>query len=80
MVRQPRRRSRRSELVKTLQRLAKNKGAVAGAIVLALILLMALFAPVLAPKDPIEARLRARPPGARAVKRSLGPISSGETC
>jgi len=46
--------SRRSELFKTLQRLAKNKGAVAGAIVLALILLMAIFAPMLAPKDPIK--------------------------
>ena len=46
--------SRRSELFKTLQRLTKNKGAVAGGIVLALIFLMAAFAPVLAPKDPTK--------------------------
>jgi peptide/nickel transport system permease protein len=46
--------SRRSELAKTLRRLANNKGAIGGGIVLALLILMAVFAPVLAPKDPSQ--------------------------
>ena len=44
--------ARRSEFTKTVRRLARNKGAIAGGIVLALIVLMAALAPVLAPKDP----------------------------
>ncbi|MGH2614733.1 MAG: ABC transporter permease [Thermomicrobiales bacterium] len=61
--------SRRSELVKILRRLAKNKGAVAGAIVLALILLTALFAPVLAPRDPSKQEYARAllPPGREAL-------------
>lgn len=47
-------RRERSELAKTLERLGRNRTAVAGAIVLALILLVALFAPWLAPYDPVE--------------------------
>src|SRR5688572_18703538 len=60
--------SRRSELAKTMQRLARNKGAVAGGIVLTLILLMAVFAPVLAPKDPSEQDygMVLQPPGREA--------------
>ncbi len=42
------------EFAKTLKRLARNRGALAGAIVLALILLTAVFAPLLAPEDPLE--------------------------
>jgi peptide/nickel transport system permease protein len=45
---------RQSELAKTIQRLKKNKGAIAGGIVLTLLVLMAAFAPVLAPKDPVK--------------------------
>lgn len=45
---------RQSELAKTIQRLKKNKGAIAGGIVLTLLVLMAVFAPVLAPKDPVK--------------------------
>ncbi|MCC7023954.1 MAG: ABC transporter permease [Thermomicrobiales bacterium] len=45
---------RQSELAKTIQRLKKNKGAIAGGIVLTLLVLMAIFAPVLAPKDPVK--------------------------
>ena len=48
------RRQQRSEFAKTLSRLRRNTGAVAGAIVLALIVLVALFAPELAPYDPVE--------------------------
>ena len=48
------RRKERSEFAKTLSRLRRNTGAVAGAIVLALIVLIALFAPELAPYDPVE--------------------------
>jgi ABC-type dipeptide/oligopeptide/nickel transport system permease subunit len=61
--------SRRSEFGKTLLRVGKNKGAVAGAIVLALILLTALFAPVLAPKDPSKQdyTLTLQPPGHEAM-------------
>lgn len=43
-----------SEFRKTVRRLTKNKGAVAGAVVLLLIVLMALLAPALAPEDPLE--------------------------
>src|SRR4051794_22255476 len=43
-----------SEFRKTVRRLTKNKGAVAGAVVLTLIVLMAIFAPALAPEDPLE--------------------------
>jgi peptide/nickel transport system permease protein len=45
---------RRNEVGKTLRRLAKNRGAVAGAVVLVLILLVAFFAPSLAPYNPIK--------------------------
>ncbi|MEA2527049.1 MAG: N-terminal domain of oligopeptide transport permease, partial [Thermomicrobiales bacterium] len=41
----------RSELAKSLRRLARNKGAIGGAVVLALIVLTAIFAPALAPED-----------------------------
>ena len=43
-----------SELAKTLRRLSKNHGAVAGAVVLTLIVAMAIFAPALAPHDPLD--------------------------
>jgi peptide/nickel transport system permease protein len=46
--------SRRSELTKTIRRLTKNKGAIAGGIVLLFLVLMAVLAPVLAPKDPMQ--------------------------
>jgi peptide/nickel transport system permease protein len=46
--------SRGSELAKTVRRLAKNKGAIAGGVVLAIIALVAIFAPVLAPRDPAK--------------------------
>jgi peptide/nickel transport system permease protein len=44
----------RGEFRKTFDRLARNKGAMAGGIILTLIVLMAVFAPLLAPEDPIE--------------------------
>ncbi|MEA2597166.1 MAG: peptide/nickel transport system permease protein [Thermomicrobiales bacterium] len=44
----------RSELAKSLRRLARNKGAIGGAVVLALIVLTAIFAPALAPEDPLK--------------------------
>jgi len=68
VVTAPALRSRRpqSELVKTLRRLSKNHGAVAGAVVLTLIVLMAIFAPALAPYDPLDqdyVRVLAAPSG-----------------
>ena len=49
-----RRTGERSELAKTLHRLAKNRAAMVGAVALALILLTAVFAPAIAPEDPLE--------------------------
>lgn len=44
----------RSEFAKAFERLARNRGALAGGVVLGLILLGAAFAPMLAPEDPLE--------------------------
>src|SRR3954453_4591734 len=43
-----------SEFRKTVHRLFRNKGAIAGAFILILIVLMAVFAPALAPDDPLK--------------------------
>jgi peptide/nickel transport system permease protein len=43
-----------SEWVKTVRRLARNRGAIIGAVILTAIVLMAVFAPLLAPEDPLR--------------------------